>query len=387
MGETRIGGKEATMVKRTVEVSETPHVMVRECLGSLMVKGGEEHEITLVVRDGDDELELEHEGDTVSFSATGDSTLICPSGTTLTVKSVKGNLRVDGVRVPIDAGSIYGNVTFRAVGAVVLEEALGNLNAHGVSGNLEVREVKGNVRVSAVEGQLMLPAVGGNLKAEGLAGGLDAGSVRGNAYLGPPFSPDLTYRLKASGNATVRVPSDADLRLVGRVRGNARSTVPGLDLKREKVEITASFGTGRAVLEVDVMGNLSLRSDAQPSSSKSDFDRDDVGAQIEWQVNQAMAEMASRLESSLGHVDAEAIQRRVERATERARRQAERAAEQARLRAERAERRWKRASGQKPPSDEPATDEERLRVLRMLEEGKITPEQASELLDALEGGG
>jgi len=375
------------MVKRTVEVSETPQVTVRECLGSLTVKGGEERELTLIVQDGNDELDLEHEGDSVAFSATGDCTLLCPSGTTLDVESVKGNLRVDSVRGSIDAGSIYGNANLRAVGGVTLEEALGNLNAHQVAGNLEVREVKGNVRVSAVEGQLVLAQAGGNLKAEGLAGGLDVSMVRGNATMGPPFSPDLTYRVKASGNATVHVPAEADLRLVGRVRGNARSTVPGLDLKRDKLEVTASLGDGRAVLEVDVMGNLSLRSEAQASVSKADFDLDDLGAQIEWQVNQAMAEMASRLESSLGHVDAEAIQRRVERATERARRQAERAAEQARLRAERAERRWKRASGQKPPSDEPATDEERLRVLRMLEEGKITPEQASDLLDALEGGG
>ena len=47
---------------------------------------------------------------------------------------------------------------------------------------------------------------------------------------------------------------------------------------------------------------------------------------------------------------------------------------------------WRRASGQRPaPKKQKPSDEERLRVLRMLEEGKITPEQASELLVALEG--
>ncbi|MFO7743595.1 MAG: hypothetical protein R6X31_14930 [Anaerolineae bacterium] len=63
---------------------------------------------------------------------------------------------------------------------------------------------------------------------------------------------------------------------------------------------------------------------------------------------------------------------------------AERAAEQARMRAERAERRWQRASGRKPRPGPAATDEEVLRVLCMVEEGKITPEQASELLAALD---
>ena len=40
---------------------------------------------------------------------------------------------------------------------------------------------------------------------------------------------------------------------------------------------------------------------------------------------------------------------------------------------------------EEPGKREPATDEERMRVLRMVEEGKITPEQAAELLAAVEG--
>jgi hypothetical protein len=99
-----------------------------------------------------------------------------------------------------------------------------------------------------------------------------------------------------------------------------------------------------------------------------------------------MTELATRLESGLARIDAEPIRRRVEEATEEARRKAEQAAERARMRAERAERRWRRASGERPrPEPKPASDEERLRVLRMLEEGRLTPEQASELLAALEG--
>jgi hypothetical protein len=85
-------------------------------------------------------------------------------------------------------------------------------------------------------------------------------------------------------------------------------------------------------------------------------------------------------------LDSEQVPYRVDRATEQARRHAEQAAEQARMRAERAERRWRRASGRRPaPKKQEATDEERLRVLRMVEGGKITPEQASELLVAIEG--
>jgi dTMP kinase len=114
-------------------------------------------------------------------------------------------------------------------------------------------------------------------------------------------------------------------------------------------------------------------------------------------VAEAMTEMEARLAESLGRIDSEEIRLQAEQASERAlraagraaeqaRRVADREAERARLRAERAERRWRRASGRRPRSrQEPATDEERMRVLRLVEEGRVTPEQAADLLAALEG--
>jgi hypothetical protein len=56
------------------------------------------------------------------------------------------------------------------------------------------------------------------------------------------------------------------------------------------------------------------------------------------------------------------------------------------MRAERAQRRWERASGQKSRSrGQPVSPEEQLRVLRMVENGKLTPDQAADLLEALSG--
>jgi hypothetical protein len=140
-------------------------------------------------------------------------------------------------------------------------------------------------------------------------------------------------------------------------------------------------------LEADVKGSVALRP-SEPNEWIDDVGAgwDELGAHIEWQVKDALARMATHLEESLGRVDGERVRYRVDRAAEQARRRAEQAAESARMRAERAERRWQRASGRRPTPKKPqATDEERLRVLRMVEEGRITPEEASELLVALEG--
>jgi phage baseplate assembly protein gpV len=377
------------MFKRTIELSETPHITVRECRGGLTVRGENDRQMTLMVRDGDGAVDLEQEGENVSFSAAADCTLICPAGTVLTVERALGNLRVEGVKGPIDTRVIHGNATLRTVGQVSLGETLGNLSAREVSGTFKAGDVKGNARVRGVKGRLTLAEVGGNLTTEEMEGGLEAGlgggTVRGNVQLGPPFSPGTAYRVSANGNMTVWLPADASIRVAVRAEGKVHSRVPGLALEREGGEVRGGLGDGEAMLEADVRGNVSLRPARMGEPSEADPGLEDLGAQIEWQVNEALATMATRLEASLGRVDAEAVTRRVERVAEEARRKAERAAEQARLRAERAERRWQRASGRSPRPRQVATDEERLRVLRMVEDGKITPEEASDLLAVLEG--
>jgi hypothetical protein len=375
------------MFERTIDTSMTPHVTVDECLGNLTVRGGAQKEITVLVQDkGDDQVGWKREGETLNLAIPGSGTLLCPPGTALTIKRVLGNLRIESVQGPVVIGGVHGNAALRQVGPVGLQVAHGNLSARDVAGRLESQDVKGNAQVRGVDDLLTLCEVAGNLVTEGLEGGLVAEKVRGNVRLGPPFSADAAYRVHAYGNLTVLLPADASLRLALRAGGRVRSRIPGLALERVDGQPTGTLGAGESALEADVKGNVTL----QPSEPDEGIDMgagwDELGAHIERHLSDALARMTTRLEESLGRVDSERIRHRVDRATGQARRQAEQAAERARMRAEQAERRWRRASGQRPaPKKQEATDEERLRVLRMVEEGKITPEQASELLGAIEG--
>ncbi len=90
----------------------------------------------------------------------------------------------------------------------------------------------------------------------------------------------------------------------------------------------------------------------------------------------------------------EQIRRKVEAATQRAQKQMERSmrrAEQKMRHAERYGRNWNVgwAGGMSPvePPVEPVSDEERMAILKMLQDRKITSEEAEKLLAALEGGG
>lgn len=389
------------MFEQTIETSATPHITVSECLGNLVVRGSEEKRITFHARGEENDVTMEKEGETFTIGASVDCFLICPPGTSLTVNTVRGNLKIEGVKGPVAIGDVHGNTNLRAIGPTALEQTFGNLSASQVTGDLSVQTTRGNVQVRQVEGSLSLGRTDGNLAIEGVEGNLTADRVRGNIRLGPPFSSGTTHHLNADGNMTIYLPAVANLRLVLRAGGFVRSHVPGLELDGTGNEAQVVLGTGEASLEARVGGQMRLYplrpedSPARGFSFDSMADLEGLGAQIEASIAEAMAELEARLESSLGYMDSEKISRQIERTTERARlkaeqevekarRKAEHETERARLRAERAERRWQRVSGQRS-RQEPISDEERLRVLRLVEDGKISPEQAASLLAAMEG--
>jgi hypothetical protein len=383
------------MFEKTVETSATSRIVVTECLGALTVRGEDQQAITLKVLGSEDDVRLDREEGVFTLEAHAGCTLACPPGAALTVQKVSGNLSVEGVEGALDIGVVQGNLSLHTVGSVDLEQVLGNLNARQVV-DLQGQDMKGNVRSRDVEGPLSLGEVSGNLVVEGLSGGLMVDRVRGNARLGPPFSPGATYRVNTGGNLTLLLPRDASLQLALRAGGGVRSRLPDLALKEVDDMQRGTLGAGEATLEAEADGYIYLRPENKAESFSFSADLEELGVQIEAQIHRAMAEVASRLEESLGRIDSDSVRHRMdrvtekagkaaERAAEQARRRAEREAERARLRAESAERRWQRISGQQPASETATTDEERMRVLRMVEEGKITPEQASDLLAALEG--
>jgi hypothetical protein len=80
----------------------------------------------------------------------------------------------------------------------------------------------------------------------------------------------------------------------------------------------------------------------------------------------------------------EKMQRKLEAARRRAERKARAAERAARDRRRRPES-YKYSPPKSVPAQEPVSDEERLMILEMLEQGKISIDEAEQLLSALEG--
>jgi DUF4097 and DUF4098 domain-containing protein YvlB len=426
------------MFERTIETGGTPHITIAECAKNLLTQGKDGSQIVIRVDGVAEDMTLEQEGETLTISAREDCEITCPIDATLTVQTCHGNAKIDRVAGTLALETIHGNLTIKDVGpaeftrvdgnlyardvggvlrgktvggnarvhdvqgACTLEKVSGNLSARNVDGDLQSETVGGNAQVMDTLGRYAAKKVGGNLTFDEVLGGMVAEQVGGNARLRPPFTTDATYRVGASGNVNIYLPDEANLSLTLRAGGGVRSQIDGLALEEVGGETKGVLGDGAASLDVQAGGTVTLRARGTAPGEfefNMDFldDLEHIGPTIEARVSEAMAELQVRLEQGLGQIDSDKLRVKMERAVEKSARAAERAAEEvrraaereaqkARMRAERSRRRWERASGQKPrPHSEPANPEEQLRVLRMVEAGKITPEQAADLLEALRG--
>jgi hypothetical protein len=157
---------------------------------------------------------------------------------------------------------------------------------------------------------------------------------------------------------------------------------PGVDNQDDITERVLVLGDGSAKISLHAGGDIRVSNNIEAGNSAEDFGNF-AGMNFDW--------------SGFG----ERISRQVAQATSHAAKRAEEAARRVERHAERQARRWKgnvkvgrwnwemgpRGAPTPPaPPSEPVAEEERMAVLKMLAEKKISAEQAEQLLNALEGG-
>lgn len=358
------------------------------------------------------------------------------------VAEVYGNLRAHGLSSLSVVGTVFGDATLKQVEAVDVQNVRGNLTAKNVSqlrasrtaGNLLVKEVAGkfeadqvggNASLKNVEGPVALNQVAGNLMAKNLTGGARVPKIGGNLVLHGQIAAGRTYHFSTRGNASLGLAEGTNAHLTLVAGGKLLSSVGLVEEQREGNRLTGSLGEGGAEVVVEARGNLVLgggRGETgadlgeeiarQIEESLQGLDLEAIGRQVSEEMESAL----SRLQVKLEGVDWERMgvqtQRAVERAMEQMQRNMDRmvdkaARHQERLerKVEREQRRWAKAAGagqdavdievgDRAPEPEAAAaaaasagadlDAERLSILRMVEQGQITPEDAEMLLDALE---
>jgi len=353
------------MLQKTLSVGTAPNILLETAPGNLRAIGWERDEI--LAKTDDELLDLTRDDGQVAVKCDGDLILNLPRGASLTIRDARGDVVVRGLSGALDILNAAGDVSLRGVGTVHVGAVNGDVSLRGASGDVQMASADGEVSIEGLEGNLALDSVDDDLYLRGVRGNVKA-TVAGDAVLSlEPQSgqacsvaadEDILLRLPENANATLQLDGDS-----------VRVDLPGVSLEKD-ISQSVVLGDGSAKISLHAGGDLVVTSRESEWESAAEFSSFDWG--------------------EFGRGLGEHISRRVQQATVNAARRAEaamRRADQKMRRAERHARRWdfnwSFDQGASAPPSQPVSDEERLTILRMLQEKKITAEEAEKLLSAL----
>lgn len=423
------------MEKISVPTGNVPAVFI-EAHGALVLKGQDESAEVSVKCSDPDGVSLAQDGDTVTLRCESECRVRVPMAASVHLTRAQDNVICKALDGELEVGEVHGDLELRGVGPVHLSKVCGNLSARNVSGDLLIGSVDGNASLRDVQGDLEVSgSINGNLSVQDVDGDAQALAM-GNITLRIDPAPGQAYRFEARGNLFCRIPGDASVEIdVPQVGGRIQVNLPGVALEAApKPPYSLKLGDGDASLELKADGNVAIDTHTPDWSMLEDVElvneevegmADTISQQIEQQVDahmrlleeQMKAQMSS-LNLRLGSVGLSEDQaRRVEerarqateqatlRAQERMRRAQERINQKMLVLQRRMENKGRAGAGRhgridftfnsspKPPAPpvppvppaEKVSEEERLMILRMLEQKKISMDEAEKLLSALEG--
>lgn len=421
------------MDKQFISTTEKP-VVVLEVHGDLHLKGHDELQVS-VKSSSPEELTIREQEGAVHIQCTTDSFVRVPRRADVRVRVVDGNAVLKGLEGGLTIDAVHGDLDLRGVGDTALQVVHGNLVAKNISGDLSIDNIMGNVTVRDLQGNLNISGrISGNLNLNDIDGGATA-KADGNISLRLDPSPGQSYTFNASGDLACRLPDDASAEInvtqASRVMVNLAEAITSAPIK---TPYTMTLGDGDATLTLSAEGSVILQ---RYSPNWDDFGAIDVeigqevegmseaisqqiGAQVEAQIQMMeqqleaqMSVLSMRLGAArLNEDQARRIESRAREASERARKRAQERIRRAQERLEQKmsatqrkieikARAAERASSHHshhgwggfiphiqstPPISqvEPVSEEERLMILRMLEQKKISLDEAEKLLAALE---
>ncbi len=365
-------------MSRKLSVGASPKIIADAIGGDVSVVGWDGNEI--LIKADDNEMQLQQDGDEIRFSCDDDVSMRVPKASILLFTSISGDAAIRGVSGDIEIVSIDGDLSMRDVGSVAINAIESDLSLRGARGNLYVKSASADVSLRDVEGNITIDSVADDLALRGARG-----NIRVNVgedvvvYLEP--RDDGNYLVTAGDDILMVLPTNANA-TVGMQGDNIDVSWPGIKNEPDATQRTVVLGNGSAQITLSAGGDIRLTNQANAAESADEFGNF-AAMNFDW--------------SGFG----ERISRQVQAATTRAAKSAEEAARRAERHAERQARRWGRTPppgnwtdfGPKgvptppgAPKSDPVTEEERLAILKMLQEKKITAEQAEQLLQALEGG-
>ncbi len=240
------------------QLGHAPTVTMDRCDGDLIIVG---HDNPVVVLTADDLPHLAPDQDRATLRIEGccdDLRLVLPFGATLIADHIDGDLRVAGI-ARCTLARVDGDLTLEdAPGPYAIGDVDGDVRVRAVA-NLSLCSVDGDARLEGVTDRFTLGHVTGDLILDGAVHGFGPIRVGGDLTLAIAFQPSQEYRLVVDGDATIRLPDEANLTLQAAVHGDLSGLPHAHGSGHRHGEVRATWGDGSSYLSLSVGGDLRIR--------------------------------------------------------------------------------------------------------------------------------
>jgi hypothetical protein len=368
------------MTNANYTTSAAPQLTIT-CHADLQIVGTADNLLLIDIEDNSPASRVDRQEDVVKITAMADCDISCPIGSSLTIEHVSGDVRVTQVTGPLAINTINGDAALHDVGPTSIKTVQGDLSVRDTGGDVQIDVVRGDAKLKRVGGSIAINKVAGDLVATDLDGGLAISSVGGDASIETELHAGQSYVAKAGGDLIFRVDGGGG-QFALNARGDLRVRLPMTNWTGNERSATGTYGDGSAQVTLMANGDLLVL----PGKAGAEWEADQISEHVESMIESAM----SQFELQMSKVQQDLEQRfgQMDKQTEKAAERAARSAERAKRKAERAAGSWSFSFGRPPtppmPPSEPVSDQERLLILKMVEEGKINVDQAAQLLAALE---
>jgi len=373
------------MKQMTIPVKENVKIDIKAS-DDLAIHGTQDKYLTAIVQSGDC-LKISEENERLIIRATDDCRLVVPETSVIIVEKVGGDLFVTGLANRMIIGKVGGDLALEQVNSASIETVGGDLGFKEIEGTLEIARVGGDLDGEKVGG-LTSRAIGGDANVLEFTGEMDL-AAGGDASLSSSVVDLPQMNIRAGGDIKLIVSPEAKAQLEIRSGGEEISIhACGQEVNWETGEVSLPLCDGGALIKLEAGDEVVV---TDHDSVSRDFERIFDRTKEEWE------DFAIDLKKTIqeGLVSASDS---IDQIVKQAAKAGKKAGVTVHTVTNHQKDKWINKSRKdkmvglsfdEPESEKPkvargVSDEERMMVLRMLQEKKITVEEAQKLLSALD---
>jgi BMFP domain-containing protein YqiC len=359
----------------------------------LFVEGTDSSILISVVRESDSFRYTEAAGKT-EIKATSDCHLQIPAQMMVTIEKVGGDASLSGLQGRVIIGKVGGDLVIQNLGGASIESVGGDLHINNTGDGMEVSRVGGDLFGRQIQ-TLSTRSVGGDARLLQVSGKVSL-TAGGDAELEFNAAQLPEVVVTAGGDIRVVVPKDAQGQLELQSKGESiRVSAAGQQGEWEMEQMSLPLGEGGSLLKITAGGDIvvtdqeALESDFEQVFEDSFNDWKTFGADLEKQIRESIGNSMQNMKwaTRSASVSAEKARAKMEKAMSKLGANGV-VIDHTGVNVERngkhvginfgtpVEKQAKKSGG--------VSDEERILVLKMLQDKRITAEEADKLLAALD---